>query len=139
MPFIESYRALALVGGDTKKLNLVGQSFKLFELAVKNYAEISYLSLFLRNSLAENLPWFFFSKKKFAIQDMQAIINKQVKNSEYATDKIMSFTYWAWAKQHQNKKYRTQALQYLNKAIALDPNYQAGLKRAEELKLQLAK
>ncbi len=51
----------------------------------------------------------------------------------------MSFTYWAWAKQHQNKKYRTQALQYLNKAIAPDPKYQAGRKRAEELKLQFTK
>ncbi len=141
LPFIASYSAsaLALVGGETKKLNLVGQSFKLFGEAIEKYAEISHMPEFLRGSVAENLPWFFFKKRKFAKQDMQAIINKHDINSEYATDKIMSFTYWAWAKQHQNTKYRTQALGYLNKAIALDPNYQAGRKRAEALKLLLTK
>ncbi len=79
LPFIASYRAsaLALVGGETKKLNLVGQSFKLFEQAVEKYAEISYFPLFLRGSVAENLPWFFFSKKKFAKEDVEAIIDKQ--------------------------------------------------------------
>lgn len=51
----------------------------------------------------------------------------------------MSFTYWAWAKQHQTIKYRTQALAYLDKAITIDPNYQAGRKRAEELKEVLSR
>ena len=141
LPFIASYRAsaLALVGGETKKLSLVGQSFKLFEEAIEKYAEISYIPEFLRGSVAENLPWFFFRKRKFAKQDMQAIINKHDINSEYATDKIMSFTYWAWANQHQQKKYRKEAIAYLYKASALDPFYQAGRKRGEELKLLLTK
>ena len=130
---------MALVGGETKKLSLVGQSFKLFEEAIEKYAEISYIPEFLRGSVAENLPWFFFRKRKFAKQDMQAIINKHDINSEYATDKIMSFTYWAWANQHQQKKYRKEAIAYLDKAIALDPFYQAGRKRGEELKLLLTK
>lgn len=51
--------------------------------------------------------------------------------------KVMSFTYWAWARQHQAAKYREQALHYLNRAIALDPEYKAGRKRAEELKYKM--
>ena len=68
-----------------------------------------------------------------------SIINKQNKNDEYANWKIMSFTYWAWAKQHQGKKYRNQAIAYLDKAISLDQNYKAGRIKAEELKLTLTK
>jgi tetratricopeptide (TPR) repeat protein len=141
LPFIASHRAsaLSLVGAETKKLKLLGEAFSLFNDAVKNYSSVSYLPEFLRGSVAENLPWFFFTKRKFAKQDFQSIIDKQDKNSEYANWKIMSFTYWAWAKQRQRKKHRTQALAYLDKAIALDPNYKAGRKKAEELKTTLTK
>ena len=141
MPFIVSYRAsaLSLVGAETKKLKLLGEAFTLFNDAVEKYSFVSYLPEFLRGSVAENLPWFFFSKRKHAKQDFQSIIAKQNTNAEYANWKIMSFTYWAWAKQHQSKKYRTQALQYLDKAIALDPEYKAGRKKAEELKSKFLK
>ena len=141
LPFVASYRAsaLSLVGAETKKLKLLGEAFKLFNDAVNNYATVSYLPEFLRGSVAENLPWFFFAKRKFAKQDFQSIIDKQENNGEYANWKVMSFTYWAWAKQRQGKKYKTQALEYLDKAIALDPNYKAGRKRAEELKATLPK
>jgi hypothetical protein len=141
MPFIASHRAsaLSLVGGETKKLGLVGQAFILFEQAVNDYSEISYLPEFLRGSVAENLPFFFFSKRKFAKLDMQSIIDKQNKNPDYASPKIMSFVYWAWANQHQSKKYRTESLAYLDKVISLDPNYVGGRKRAEELKKKLTK
>ena len=139
LPFITSYRAsaLSLVGAETKKLKLLGKAFTLFNDAVKNYASVSYLPEFLRGSVAENLPWFFFTKRKFAKQDFQSIIDKQDKNSEYANWKVMSFTYWAWAKQRQSKKYRTQSLAYLDKAISLDQNYKAGRTKAEELKTTL--
>lgn len=141
MPFVASYRAsaLSLVGAETKKLKLLGKAFSLFSDAVEKYAAISYLPEFLRGSVAENLPWFFFTKRKYARNDFQSIILKQDRNAEYANWKIMSFTYWAWAKQHQSKKYRNQALQYLDKAINLDPNYKAGRAKAEELKLKLVK
>jgi len=141
LPFIASYRAsaLSLVGAETKKLKLLGEAFSSFNDAVKNYSSVSYLPEFLRGSVAENLPWFFFTKRKFAKQDFQSIIDRQDKNSEYANWKIMSFTYWAWAKQRPSKKHRTQALEYLDKAIALDPNYRAGRQKAEELKTILAK
>ena len=141
MPFIASYKAsaLSLVGAETKKLKLLGQAFSLFDDAVNKYADISYLPEFLRGSVAENLPWFFFSKRKFAKQDFQSIINKQEKNPEYANWKVMSFIYWAWAKQHQGKKYRNQAINYLDKAIGLDPNYKAGRTKAEQLKMTLTK
>jgi hypothetical protein len=119
------------------QLKLVGQAFKLFEQAVIKYADVSCMPYFLRGSVAENLPCFFFSKKKLAKQDFEAIINKQYKNPEYANCKTMSFTYWAWANQHQQKKYRTEALVYLDKAIALDLHYQAGRKQAEELKKKI--
>jgi len=139
MPFIASYRAsaLSLVGAETKKLKLLGQAFTLFGDAVNKYADISCLPEFLRGSVAENLPWFFFSKRKFAKQDFQSIINRQEENTDYANWKIMSFTFWAWAKQHQGNKYINQAIIYLDKAISLDQNYKAGRKRAEELKLTL--
>lgn len=141
LPFIASYRAsaLSLVGAETKKLKLLGEAFTLFNDAVKNYATVSYLPEFLRGSVAENLPWFLFSKRKFAKQDFQSIIDKQDKNSEYANWKVMSFTYWAWAKQRQSKKYRTQSLAYLDKAILLDRNYKAGRQKAEDLKTQMTK
>nr|WP_314491926.1 hypothetical protein [uncultured Chryseobacterium sp.] len=141
LPFIASYRAsaLSLVGAETKKLKLLDEAFSLFNNAVKNYSSVSYLPEFLRGSVAENLPWVFFTKRKFAKQDFQSIIDKQDKNSEYANWKIMSFTYWAWAKQRQSKKHRTQALEYLDKAIALDPNYRAGRQKAEKLKTTLTK
>lgn len=141
LPFISSYRAsaLSLVGAETKKLKLLGVAFTLFNEAVNKFAAVSYLPEFLRGSVAENLPWFFFSKRKFAKKDFQSIIDKQVTNSDYANWKIMSFTYWAWAKQRQGKKYRTQALSYLDKAIALDSDYKAGRTKAEELKTGLMK
>ena len=141
LPFIASYRAsaLSLVGAETKKLKLLGKAFSLFNDAVENYARVSYLPEFLRGSVAENLPWFFFTKRKFAKQDFQSIIDKQDKNNEYAYWKVMSFTYWAWAKQRQSKKYRTQSLAYLDKAISLDQNYKAGRTKAEELKTALTK
>jgi hypothetical protein len=141
LPFIASYRAsaLSLVSAETRKLKQLGEAFNLFNEAVAKYAGISYLPEFLRGSVAENLPWFFLSKRKYAKQDFQSIIEKQEKDSEYANWKIMSFTYWAWAKQRQGKKYRAQALLYLDKAIALDPDYRAGRKKAEELKAALTK
>ena len=139
LPFISSYRAsaLSLLGGETMKLGLVGDAFKLFEESIEKYGNVSFSPEFLRGSVSENLPWFFFSKKKFAKIDMQSIIGKYNKNNDFANNKVMSFVYWAWANQHQNKKYRTKAMQYLDLAIALDQNYLAGRKRAEELKVKL--
>jgi hypothetical protein len=141
MPFIASFRAsaLSLVGAETKKLKFIGEAFTLFNDAVEKYADVSYLPEYLRGSVAENLPWFFFLKRKTAKHDFQSIIQKQEKNTGYANWKIMSFTYWAWSKQHQSKKYRTLALQYLDKAIGLDPDYKAGRKKAEELQTKLRK
>lgn len=141
LPFISSYRAssLSLVGAETRNLKLLGEAFTLFNDAVNNYSDVSYLPEFLRGSVAENLPWFFFSKRKFAKRDFQSIIDKQGNNKTYANWKIMSFTYWAWANQHQSKKYRTQSLAYLDKAILLDPNYKAGRQKAEDLKIEMLK
>ena len=141
LPFIASYRAsaLSLMGAETKKLKLLGEAFNFFEDAVKEYGAVSYLPEFLRGSVAENLPWFFFTKRKFAKKDFQSIIDKQENNKDYATSKIMSFTYWAWAYQRQKGKNSTQSLVYLDKAIALDTNYKAGRKKAEELKAKMKK
>lgn len=141
LPFVASYRAsaLSLVGAETRKLGLVGDAFRLFEEAVEKYAPVSYLPEFMRGSVAENLPWFFFAKRKLAKKDFQSIIDKQKENPDYANWKVMSFTYWAWAKQHQGRKYREQALRYLDRAIDLDPNYQAGRERAERLREVLAR
>ena len=134
-PFILSYEAsaMALVAGETFKLSLIGKSFKLFETAIQKYGTVHYLPAFMRGSVAENLPWFYFSKRALAKIDFENIIRKQAQHPEYASWKIMSFVYWAWAKQHPQRKYRSQALSYLQKAIELDPHYLAGRKRSEEL------
>ncbi|MDR0332307.1 MAG: hypothetical protein LBI15_02475 [Dysgonamonadaceae bacterium] len=139
LPFIASYRAsaLTLVSAETRKLGLIGDAFDMFKEAIEAYSNVSYLPEFMRGSVAENLPWIFFSKRKYAKRDFQSIIDRQEKNSEYANWKVMSFTYWAWAKQRQDKKYRSQSIAYLEKAISLDPNYNAGRERAEALKAKL--
>ena len=133
--FILSYEAsaMALVAGETFKLSLIGKSFKLFETAIQKYGAVHYLPEFMRGSVAENLPWFYFSKRALAKIDFENIIHKQAQHPGYASWKIMSFVYWAWAKQHPQRKYRSQALSYLQKAIELDPHYLAGRKRSEEL------
>ncbi|MRX76603.1 hypothetical protein GJU39_10920 [Pedobacter petrophilus] len=141
MPYIASYRAsaLSLVGAETKKLKLLGEAFRLFQDAVTQYAALSYLPEFLRGSVAENLPWYFISKRKFAKLDFPSIISRQKKDAAYANWKVMSFTYLAWAKQHRSNKYRKQAISYLDQSIALDPNYKAGRHQAETLKLEFLK
>ncbi|PKK37297.1 hypothetical protein BWI96_07045 [Siphonobacter sp. SORGH_AS_0500] len=137
LPVILAYRAsaLSLVGAETKKLSLLGKAFALFDEAVRTYATVSSTPEFLRGSVAENLPWFFFSKRKVARHDFQSIIEKYQQNSIYADAKTMSFTYWA--NQHQSKKHRPQSLEYLELAIKLDPHYEAGRERAEILKQKL--
>jgi len=139
MPFVASYRAsaISLLGAETKKLGLVGNAFTLFAEAAAKYSDVSYLPRFLRGSVAENLPWIFYKKRRFAKLDMQSIIDNQNGNAEYANWKIMSFVYWAWANQHQDIKHRSQAMLYLDKAISLDPTYKAGRAKAEELKSKL--
>lgn len=135
LPFVASYRAsaLSLIGAETRKLGLIGKSFQLFEEAVEQYADVSPFPEFLRGGVAENLPWIFFNKRKFAKTDFASIINKYEQNPEYANFKVMSFSYWAWANQHQHKRFRDRAKNYLEKAIKLDPNYEAGRKKAEDL------
>lgn len=139
LPVIASYRAsaLSLVAAETKKLKLINEAFILFHDAIENYASVSHLPEFLRGSVSENLPWFFFKQKKFAKLDFQSIIDKHEKDGSYANWKIMSFTYWAWAKQRQDKKHRAQALCYLDKAIALDPNSKAARQKAADLKAKM--
>lgn len=139
IPFILSYRAsaLSLVSAETRKLKPLHQAFDLFEEAVEQYAHVSYLPEFLRGSVAENLPNLFFLKRRHAMRDFESIIQKQESSPAYANNKIMSFTYWAWANQHQKPKHRKLALSYLNKAIALDPDYIGGRQRAEDLKAKL--
>lgn len=141
MVFIESYRAssLSLVAGETKKLGLLSDAFEIFEKTINKYASISPRPEFMRGSVAENLPFFMWRKRKFAKKDFDSIIKKQEKNSNYADFRIMSFTYWAWARAHSKKKFRQKAITYLNRAIEIDPNYKAGRKRAEELKEQYSK
>jgi len=141
LPFIASYRAsaLSLMSAESNNLKLLKEAFKQFNEAAESYADVSYLPEFLRGSVAENLPWFFFRKRKYAKKDFQSIIEKQLKNNDFANWKIMSFSYWAWANQRQSNKYRKQAIAYLDKAIALDPNYKAGRQKAEELKAKLLK
>lgn len=135
-PFVVSYKAsaLSLLSGETRKLGYLREAYKLFNEAVANYSSVSYAPEFMRGSVSENMPWFMFKKRSYAKIDFENIIKKYEADNTYATAKIMSFTYWAWAMQHQSKKNRNTSISYLDKAIALDPNYTAGRKRAEELK-----
>jgi len=102
IPFATAYQAsaLALVSAKTNNLKQLNKAFKLFQVAVQKYSALSYVSEFMRGSVAENLPWFLFRKRKHAKQDFTAIIAKYEQNPSFANDKIMSFTYWAWANQH---------------------------------------
>jgi len=136
MIYIESYRAsaLSLVAGENTKLSLLGKAFDIFENTINKYALVSPRPEFMRGSVAENLPFFMWKKRKFAKKDFNSIIKKQEINNDYADYRIMSFSYWAWARANKGKKHRKQAIAYLNKAIEIDPNYMAGRKRAEELK-----
>jgi len=136
MIYIDSYRAssLALIAGENTKLSLLGKAFNIFENTIKMYASVSPRPEFMRGSVAENLPIFMWKKRKFAKIDFESIIKKQEQKSDFADFRIMSFSYWAWARAYKRKKYRQQAIEYLNKAITIDPNYKAGRKRAEELK-----
>ena len=138
-PFVLSYKAsaLALLSGETRKLGYLSEAFKLFNQAIANYASVSYAPEFMRGSVSENLPWFMFKKRSYAKKDFDNIIKKYEEDNSYATDKVMSFTYWAWAMQHQSKKYRPTSIAYLDKAIVLDPNYSSGRKKAEELKSKM--
>lgn len=138
-PFVLSYKAsaLSLLSGETRKLSYLSEAFHIFNEAVVNYASVSYAPEFMRGSVSENLPWFMFKKRSYAKKDFGNIIKKYEADKSYATARIMSFTYWAWAMQHQSKKYRNTSISYLDKAIALDPNYIAGRKRAEELKIKM--
>ncbi len=139
--FIRTYQAssLSLIAGETMKLRLVGKAFDIFKEVVNDYSDISPRPEFMRGSVAENLPWIFWRKKRFAKKDFQSVIEKQEKNKNYADSRVMSFSYWAWANAHKAKKYREKAIIYLNKAIELDPNYESGRKRAEELKSEFLK
>lgn len=138
-PFVLSYKAsaLALLSGETRKLSYLSEAFKIFNEAVMNYASVTYAPEFMRGSVSENLPWLMLKKRNYAKIDFDNIIKKYEADNNYATAKIMSFTYWAWAMQHQSKKYRKASISYLDKAIALDPHYAAGRKRAEELKSKM--
>lgn len=73
LPFISAYRAsaLSLVAAETKKLKLLGRAFVLFNQAVEKYSTVSYCPEFMRGSVSENLPWFFFRKRKYARHDFQ--------------------------------------------------------------------
>lgn len=139
LPFIASYRAsaMSLVGAETKKLKPLGDAFALFEEADLKYGAVSYLPQFLRGSVAENLPWFFFVKRKYAIRDFQSIVDKQNRQENYANWKIMSYTYYALANKCQSKKCREKSMLYLDKAIQLDPDYKAGRQKAEALKMRM--
>ncbi|HTN47212.1 MAG TPA: hypothetical protein VL098_12760 [Flavipsychrobacter sp.] len=140
LPFISSYRASALsLVGAPKRLKLWNEVFSLFNDAVKKYSSVSYLPEFLRGHASENLPCFFFVRKKYSKQDFQSIIDKQSENRAYANSRIMSWVYYKWSKQRQGKKYRSQVLAYLDKAISSDPDYKAGRANAENLKEVLVK
>lgn len=139
MPFVISYKAssLSLLSGETRNLDYLNEAFELFNEAVNKYSSLSYAPEFMRGSVSENLPRFMLKKRSYAKKDFDSIIKKYEADNSYASAKIMSFTYWAWAMQHRSKKYRNVSISYLDKAIALDPNYNAGRKRAEELKFKM--
>lgn len=139
LPFIAGYHASAraLMGSEKTKPGYINESFKLFESAVSNYGEVCFCPEFLRAGISDKLPWFFFNRKRHAKQDYESIITRQQLKLNYAPTRIMSFSYFGWAKQSQSKKDRARTLEYLEKSIQLDPKYKAARKRAEELKNKL--
>ena len=136
-PFIFSYIASsrALMGSEEGDIGYVNDAFLILDKAVDIYGVYSYAPLFMRASIAENLPWFFFRSGE-AKKDFEAIISSREKNKDYASDKIMSFVYLGLAKQVLNEK--ELAISYLNKSIDFDPGGVGAREMAEELLKELA-
>lgn len=127
----------AVIGSSTAEMDLIDVYFREVLLKKKeflpeggqvlsncsklpwNYTVTSPIS---RNSCAGASPRIhlrsFRRKKKFAAKDFSSVVRKYEDDHGYASAKIMSLTYWAWAKGHSGKRFRQQALSYLTKAVA---------------------
>lgn len=141
-PWVFSYRAsaLALVSGEQSKLGLLSKAFELFEQAIIEFGDDSYLPRFLRGSVSENMPWIFWRKRQFAKIDFDSLVKRVEAEPDFMPDEIKSFTFWAWANQfHRNKNLRPKAVQLLKAAMILDPEKKAGYSRAKNLIEQIEK
>ena len=139
IPFVLSYQgsSLSLMAAETRSLKQVKAALKIMDVAVEEYGNMCFAARFLRGSICENLPWFMF-KGKTIREDFSVMIELYEKDGAFANEKVMSFTYWAWANAHQGKKHRKQAIEYLETAISLDPEGIAGKEKAETLLRKLS-
>lgn len=143
LPFVSAYRAsaLALWAGETSSLSRLSEAFQLFEDSVAQYSKVSYAPLFMRGSVAENLPR-MFGKVEVAHGDFSALLQRASAEPAYLTPKILSLTLWAWANNRhrfgpKTPEMRAKILEACNRAISLDPQNRAGRSRAKKLKAEL--
>ncbi len=134
LPYAKAYHAstTTMLGAAYKNTTMVDQGFALFEQAIDRFGEESYLPLYMRAKVAEQLP-FPYTKRKLAKQDYSELIDKYGLDKSYSTPKAMSFVYVSWVELHSQKKYKDQAERYLHKAIQLDSNKDAAASAAEKM------
>lgn len=132
MPIIVSYLASArsLMGAEEGSIKHVKDAFLILDRAEEQFGEVSSTPLFLRGSIAENLPWIFF-KGGVAKTDFKTIIKRDKLNDKYASDKIMSFVYFGLAKQVLSDSDAAKG--YLHTSMQLDPDKQAAYEMADNL------
>jgi tetratricopeptide (TPR) repeat protein len=136
--FCLAYRAsaLALWAGEKGDLGKLDAAFSLFADAVALYGLDNYAPRFLRGSVAESLPP-IFGKANLAREDFETLIKQEEASPGFVHSRVLSFTYWAWA----NNRYkdsarlspadRVRAVDYLEKAIALDPRSSIRVRQKE--------
>lgn len=122
LSIVRSFHAssLALLGAQRNNTELIDQAFSLFNQAIIDYGDYCYAPMYMRAKVAQQLPR-NFAKLRLAKSDYSELIDKYGLNRNFANQRSMSYVYWAWAKLHQSKKDRAQAIRYLERAIELDP------------------
>lgn len=119
-PYIFAYlaSAQALLAADGGAIANVAAAFDIFDRVVARYGHVANITLFLRGSVAENLPWFFF-KANDAKRDLETIIARAEHDADYASSKTLSFVHFGLGRLLAGDSVAA-ALQHLRYAMVLD-------------------
>ena len=112
--------ALAQLGAERENTKMMEQAFILFEQAERHYGQVEFVLPYLRSKAAELLPYGNIYKS-IAKKDLAYMIDRYGLNKDFATPSVMSYVYYSWSKSHKAKRFRGQAVRYLEKSIELAP------------------
>lgn len=120
--YVAAYQAssLALLGANRENKKMIEQAFVLFEQAEKHYNALEFVVPYLRSKTISLLPYGNIYKNQ-AKRDLEVLIDRYGLDKDFANDRIMAHAYYSWAAAHQRKRFRKQAMRYLEKAIELNP------------------